>query len=182
MSKINFKDKFTEFDSKQKASEAEDKVKQAQAVIEETVQPAELVVEDIKPAPIAEKTFTDTVLIEQVTKNVKQEITEDFKQQLEAGLRQQIEEQIRYDLTNELTSSITKTITENLNESIVETNRLLMGAVQMLSEKVEKLSESMKIEIPTPIVHVNMPKVTRKVNRNEQGLVESISEEYENNN
>lgn len=179
MSKTNFKDKFTKFDSIQKANELK---KQEQEAIEALEPSVEIVEESVEPEVTAEdKSFSNTVLIEQVTQNVKQEITEDFKQELEAGLRQQIEEQIRIDLTNELTSSITKTITENLNESIVETNKLLMGAVQMLSEKVEKLSESMNIEIPTPIVHVNMPKVTRKVNRNEQGLVESISEEYENN-
>lgn len=81
---------------------------------------------------------------------------------------------IKYQLTEEehkLFENVRILITENQ-----ETQKKLLNAVEKLTEKVEKLQETFKIEIPTPIVNVTMPKGNKEIIRDERGLIKKIIE------
>lgn len=180
---MNFKDKVSEItqqqseDKKQK-NEIEKKRASKEIVNEESkvqrIRSSQEQTNNGVHGEVSNRTFSDTVIVEKITQDIKKQITEDFKQELENGLRQQIEDQVKQDLTESITANLYK----KLDEAVLESNNKLLSAITGLSDKINSLSESMKVEIPTPIVHVNMPKVIKKVNRNEQGLVESVTEEY----
>ena len=123
---------------------------------------------------ITEK-FSDTLLVEKVIHKIKEQMSEDFRKELEDGLAIQIEEAVRVDVTE----SVTRQLAGQLDERVIESNKLMVDAITKLSEKLDNLNESLNIVVPAPIVHVNMPKVTRKINRNDSGLVESITEDFE---
>lgn len=78
---------------------------------------------------------------------------------------------------NEMASSVTKLV-----ESANETNNKLLEAIVGLSEKVSmlegKLDEIKNLEIPTPIVNLQMPgkKVTKRVHRDEKGMITHVEE------
>lgn len=127
----------------------------------------------------AEQKFSDQLKVDQATRLIKEEIQEEWKQELEAGLRQEIEESVRNEVATKVESQLRKELTEQMDSRIVDATSQLVAVIEALSVKVEKLNEGLNIEVPTPVVHVNMPRVTRKVNRNEKGLVESITEDYD---
>ena len=161
----NFKDKVQQ--------KTEQKVASEQLAIE-TKQAA--VIEEQKVVALNNK-FSDTLLIEEVTNKIKSEITEDFRRELEDGLRKEIEESVR----SNVTAIVEKQLAQKLDERIIQSNKSIVEAITKLSSKLDNLNEGLNIEVPTPIVHVNMPRVTRKVNRNDSGLVESITEEFDDN-
>lgn len=136
-----------------------------------------LLAEKAKISEITEK-FTDSYVVETITYKIKEQIAEDFRRELEDGLAIQIADSVR----EEITESVRQELKEQLDERVIDSNRQLVKVITLLSDKMEKINESLNIEVPTPIVHVNMPKITRKVNRNEDGTVNSITEEFDQSN
>jgi hypothetical protein len=161
----NFKDKVQQKEEQKVAREELAEQKKQEAIIEEQ-----------KVVALNNK-FSDKLLVEEVTNKIKEEITEDFRKELEAGLRREIEESVR----NDVSKQVEKELAKNLDERILESNKSIVDTMSKVIEKLDKLNEGLNIEVPTPIVHVNMPTVTRKVNRNKEGLVESITEEFDDN-
>ena len=133
----------------------------------------------LKEQKEAEQKFSDQLKVDEATRLIKEEIQEEWKQELEAGLRQEIEESVRNEVATKVESKLRKELTEAMDSRIVDATSKLVTVIEQLSAKVESLNEGLNIEVPTPVVHVNMPRVTRKVNRNEKGLVESITEDYD---
>jgi len=146
-------------------------VAKKQAVVEEKKKIAR---EKEQVSKITEQ-FSDTFMVEKITYKIKEQMAEDFRQELEEGLAVQIAESVR----QEITESVRKELTVELDERVIESNESLIKVINTLAEKMERINESLNVEVPTPIVHVNMPKITRKVNRNEDGTVDSITEEFE---
>ena len=134
-----------------------------------------LLAEKVKISEITEK-FTDSYVVEKITYKIKEQIAEDFRKELEDGLAVQIAESVR----EEVTEQVRGELKQQLDERVLESNVLLIKAIKQLSEKMDKINESLNVEVPTPIVHMNMPTITRKVNRDKDGLVESITEEFDN--
>jgi len=159
----NFKDKVQQTTEQKVAREDLAEKKKQEAIVEEQ-----------KVVALNNK-FSDKLLIEEVTNKIKQEITEDFRKELEAGLRKEIAESVKA----EVVTDVTKTLAKNLDTRIIESNASIVNVMNKVLAKLDKLNEGLNIEVPTPIVHVNMPSVTRKVNRNKEGLVESITEEFD---
>ena len=135
-----------------------------------------LLVEKAKISEITEK-FTDSYVVEKITYKIKEQIAEDFRQELEDGLAVQIAESVR----EEVTEQVRGELKQQLDERVLESNLLLIKAIKALSDKIESVNESLNVEVPTPVVHMNMPTITRKVNRGDNGLVESITEEFDSN-
>jgi len=135
---------------------------------------ADVLTEQKRVASITSQ-FSDTLLVEKVIHKIKEQMADDFRKELEDGLSVQIAESVRA----EVTETVTRQLKAQLDERVIDSNERIIDVINKLASKLDKLSESLNIEVPTPIVHINMPKITRKVNRNESGLVESITDNFD---
>jgi len=118
--------------------------------------------------------------IDKITEEMRTELSLQIEEQVKA----RVEKELRSKIEKELSEKI-KSDTDVLSEAVIENNRTnaqLIEAITQLNNKLDTLVESLKIEIPTPVVNINVPKVKKKIVRNEKGLIESIVEEHDNDN
>ena len=140
---------------------------------------AEKKAQKIQEEKEAQQKFSDQLKVDEAKRQIKEEIQLEWTQKLEEGLRAEIEESVRAEVAQNVEKQLRKELTEQMDTRIVDATAKLVAVIEQLSAKVEKLNEGLNIEVPTPVVQMVMPKIKRKVIRNEQGLVESIEESYE---
>jgi len=138
----------------------------------------------------------------------KEVIRTQLKEEVEKEIRVKIEEEVKTRLQEEYSSNVSKMKIEfdttilNLREEyegnlvkmreelegsvlkrytdvFVENNKIMASTMDKLVEKISSLQDSLKIEIPTPIVQLTMPdrNVIKKVHRDGSGNITHVSEE-----
>jgi hypothetical protein len=131
-------------------------------------------VENIPPMPEVKPPREATPVVETFSKEDGKAILEEVKTQ-----REESEKLVETLVKSNKKMSVT---VAKLVESANETNGKLLEAITALTEKVAmlegKLDEIKHLEIPTPIVNLQMPgkKVLKKVNRDAKGQITSIEE------
>jgi hypothetical protein len=130
-----------------------------------------------KAEPVVTSPVLATVVSEDISTAVKEVMVEQ-KLQTEALVKQG--ETLLESITKvnqEISSNVSKLV-----ESTNDVNAKLLEAIVKLAEKVEmlegKLDEIKHLEIPTPIVNLQMPskKTVKKVHRDAKGIITHIEE------
>ena len=126
--------------------------------------------EEIVLGPVAAKPTPSVALTEDITSAVKQILEE-----------QQTQSKLVLESVTKVNEDIAANVAK-LVESSNETNNKLLEAIVSLSEKVAmlegKLDEIKHLEIPTPIVNLQMPskKTLKTVHRDKRGIITHIEE------
>jgi hypothetical protein len=179
MSSTNFKDKVSEItQQKAKLQDAEDSLKNS-VYIENSSDQLKSVNSESDEVDYDSNSFSKQVSVNQIKESLYKELEESVRQELEQKLKTELEKQITEKISTKLKEDFESSIQKTVNERIVESNQNLINTIFQLSEKIDQINASLKIEVPTPVVYVNMPKVTKRINRDKNGLVESVTEEYE---
>lgn len=141
------------------------------------------------PASVDEKSSIKTEFSEEFQRDliraeIKQEIEKGFRKELEEGLRDSIRTELKGQFEGELErlvkeerQHIEDDVRKQINESISTSNGLLVEALNVLNDKIDKLSENLSIEIPAPVVNVVQPRTKKKIIRDSKGNIESIIDE-----
>lgn len=129
------------------------------------------------PMPTVKPPREERTLVETFSKEDGQAIVEAVKEQREES-EKIVETLVK---SNKRISSTVAKLVESANE----TNTKLLEAITALTDKVSLLEgriEEMKhLEIPTPIVNVQMPgkKTVKKIHRDQKGMITHIEESEE---
>lgn len=125
-----------------------------------------------------EDSFRDTVS----RTKLREEIEKELIPSITSEIRSKLEEEYNRNIEN-LRASLEESVVKKYTDSLIEHNTAVVKALEALTSKINSLQENLKIEIPTPVVHVSMPERTiiKKVHRDKEGNITHISEESENN-
>lgn len=67
---------------------------------------------------------------------------------------------------------------ERLNNDNVKQQHSMIAILEKLVDRIEMLEEKLNIEIPTPVVNIQLPRTTKKVHRDGKGHISHITEEF----
>ena len=118
------------------------------------------------PAPKPESVSFEQIHI--IREQIRREMTEEVVNKLK--------ESVKNDVEKELTKSLTESIKKEIETQSANANLKLAEAIEALTNKIAELNESLNIEIPAPVVNAIIPRTVKKINRDKNGLIESIEE------
>jgi hypothetical protein len=129
---------------------------------------------------VDKESFVKQYAIDEQKAKIREEMTTFLTEEVKEELKEQLRESVKKELHDELFMEVYDTVQKEILDSVLSqtktVNEGILGAINDLGSKINKLTENLNIEIPTPVVHVTTPRTKKKVIRDENGFVESIVE------
>ena len=153
---------------------------------EPALKPEDIKVEEVEVAPIqvGEGLKADDVPVEvkrEMTVLEEQFVRVDITESIKDVLTEQREETAKVlESVMKSNTKIANNVAKHVKQSS-DVNQQLVEAIISLSEKIEMLETKLEaienLEIPTPIVQLQAPRIKKQVHRDKKGMVTHVTEE-----